>query len=287
MISRVIYNHLFFILACIFSLSAFAEDRGDAQAKHWQQLANGLDFAIFSSDNKVSVGDGQIYILRVDPQLWQFNVYSKKELKLEYNMSAKQWAEKYDLAVVINAGMFQADYSTHVGYMKVGTSINSRGVNHYQSVLAFSAYDSSLAYYQIFDLDNPDVELKKIKSDYRYVIQNLRLIKGPGDNRWKQQSKRWSEAAIGVDQQGRALLIYTRSPFTMYELNEMLLNLPIGLVSAQHLEGGPEAQLYIKQDEFFFDAYGSYETNFNPNDDNVAAWPIPNIIGISKRNKSE
>jgi hypothetical protein len=33
------------------------------------------------------------------------------------------------------------------------------------------------------------------------------------------------------------------SPFSMYDLNEELLQSRIGIVAAQHLEGGPEIQL--------------------------------------------
>ena len=31
------------------------------------------------------------------------------------------------------------------------------------------------------------------------MIENLRLIKRPGINRWSEQNKRWSEIAIGQD----------------------------------------------------------------------------------------
>jgi hypothetical protein len=54
-------------------------------------------------------------------------------------------------------------------------------------------------------------------------------------------------------------------------------------VAAQHLEGGPEAQLYINMGGTELEVVGSYETDFNESDDNDRAWPIPNIIGLRPR----
>ncbi|HEV2965243.1 MAG TPA: hypothetical protein VG649_25685, partial [Candidatus Angelobacter sp.] len=72
-------------------------------------------------------------------------------------------------------------------------------------------------------------------------------------------------------------------PFSMHDLNRELLSSGIGLVAAQHLEGGPEAQLYLHVGKVEQEMFGSYETKFNPNDANPAAWPIPNVIGVRPR----
>ena len=93
----------------------------------------------------------------------------------------------------------------------------------------------------------------------------------------------WSEAALGEDSSGRALFIFSRSPFTMHEFNRKLLSLEIGLVAAQHLEGGPEAQLYLGIGNVTHEMFGSYETSFRENDGNTAPWPIPNVLGVRPR----
>ena len=48
------------------------------------------------------------------------------------------------------------------------------------------------------------------------------------------------------------------------ELNAMLLALPLGVVAAMHLEGGPEASLSIHAPGIDLDLAGSYETGFLP-----------------------
>ncbi|HEY6946849.1 MAG TPA: hypothetical protein VI431_17050, partial [Candidatus Acidoferrum sp.] len=60
----------------------------------------------------------------------------------------------------------------------------------------------------------------------------------------------------------------------------------IGLVAAQHLEGGPEAQLYVHVGATELEMVGSYETAFTENDANSAAWPVPNILGVRPRTTS-
>lgn len=88
----------------------------------------------------------------------------------------------------------------------------------------------------------------------------------------------WSEAALGEDEQGNVLFMFSRSPYTMYDFNQELISL--GVVAAQHLEGGPEAQLYINLPNHTYEMFGSYETSFVEDDSNDRTWSIPNVIGI-------
>ena len=110
-----------------------------------------------------------------------------------------------------------------------------------------------------------------IVKQYDSVIENLRLIKRPGINRWPKQDKRWSEIAIGQDINNNIIVIYCSSMLSMFELNEILLSLPIELQAAQHLEGNSLAQLYLKMNQ--------YEINHDHN------LYVPNLIGV--RSKSE
>ena len=73
----------------------------------------------------------------------------------------------------------------------------------------------------------------------------------------------------------------------MYDFNQALLRLDLGIVAAQHLEGGPEAQLYIDVGAREAELVGSYETGFEPDDRNVQAWPIPNVLGLRAKDGRE
>jgi len=251
----------------------------------WSTLAPGMELGVFEATLPNDISDQKITILRIDPNLWalEFAGVSQNPDELNQRHTAREWCEIRGYAAAINAGMFQTDYVSNVGYLKAGDHLNNPSINKYMSVAAFDPQKEGLPYFHLFDLDLPGISFEQIVEDYGTVIQNLRLIKRPGENRWKQQDRSWSEVALGEDIEGNILFIYCRSPYSMHDLNEILLALDIDLQCAQHLEGGPEAQLYIKADAFERELIGSYETGFYPRDDNHTAWKVPNVIGIKPR----
>lgn len=250
----------------------------------WTPLAPGLELGTFAINKPSPMGDSQITILRIDPKLWELVLISKSWNSESKNKTVRDWCENYKLTAAINAGMFNADYATHVGYLASRGQVNSSQVNKYMSVAAFDPRKGKgLPEFRIFDLDDPSVTMDTILGDFSSVVQNLRLIKRPGKNQWSQQGKMWSEAALGEDSSGRVLFIYSRSLLTMNDLNRKLLSLGIGLVAAQHLEGGPAAQLYIRIGNVTHEMFGSYETSSRENNGNAAPWPIPNILGVRPR----
>jgi hypothetical protein len=115
---------------------------------------------------------------------------------------------------------------------------------------------------------------------YGTVVQNLRLIRAPGVNVWQKRSRAWSEAALAQDRDGKLLLLFSRTPLVMHDLNRELLGLGLGIQRAMHLEGGPEASLSLSGGGVELDLSGSFETGFNENDGNPGQWPLPNIIGV-------
>ena len=247
----------------------------------WQELAPGLETAAICGDGKLFDKDVEITFLRADPERWEPMLLCAAQASDGRSLTAREWCEAHDLRVATNAGMFATDGSTHVGYMRCDDYVNSSHVNIYQSVVALSPKGSGLPRARIYDLDQTG--LTEILGDYRSVAQNLRLIQRPGVNRWSPQERSWSEAALGQDSAGRLLFIFCLEPLSMHEFNEILLALPIDLQCAQHLEGGPEAQLYIRCGGFEREMVGTYETGFSEGNTPGQAWPIPNALGLRQR----
>ncbi len=96
----------------------------------------------------------------------------------------------------------------------------------------------------------------------------------------KKSEKIWSAAALAVDGEGRVLFIHARSPWDMHDFIVNLQKLPLGIVRAMYLEGGPEASLAVQTGGVSYVAVGSYETGFNENDANTRQWELPNVIGV-------
>lgn len=271
---RKIIIFLIFLIPLI-TLQAKAENQ-------WRELAPGFHVGDFKVEVKdIPSTQASVTILRIDPEKWNLKLLALSNSNENGCMSVHKWCEKYKMVAGINAGMYATDYSTHIGYMRNGSHINSSKINSYQSVAAFSPKIKGIPRFRIFDTEK--TEISRINKQYDCVIQNLRLIKRSGVNRWGQQDKKWSEAALGEDKSGRILFIFCRYPFSMHDFNDMLLNLPVDIVCAQHLEGGPEAQMYLKLGSTELDLTGSFETGFNPDDENIFAFPVPNVIVISKK----
>ena len=249
----------------------------------WQVLSPGMELKFVPIHRVEAPDSGRVTILRIDAHLWELRAIGLSSTGESASHTAREWCEAQGLTAAINAGMFKTDNRTHVGFMRFRQHANNAAVNSYRSVVAFDPRGANTAPFQIFDLDTPQVTIQSILKDYDSAIQNLRLIKRPGSNQWSRQSRMWSEAALGEDDAGRALFIFSRTPFSMHDLNEELLAAGIGLAAAQHLEGGPEAQLYIHAGNFKLEQFGSYETSFRENDSNATPWPIPNVLGVRPR----
>lgn len=249
----------------------------------WRELAPGFELAtVVPTGDLGALPPFEILVVRIDPQHWELDLAGRTfESEASGCRPAREWAEPEGWVLAINAGMYATDYTTHVGFLMADGRVHSSHVNAYESVAAFAPRDPADPPFRIFDLDAPGVSLADIRSRYRSVVQNLRLIKRPGENRWSPQPKTWSEVALAEDAEGNILFLYCAEALSMYDFNRAVLAAGLGVVAAQHLEGGPQAQIYIRIGDFELERVGDYDESFDGN--NPAAWPVPTVLGIRKR----
>jgi len=263
-------------LAAASQFSAFA-----AETNQWRKVDDGLWYGQFEMRPASNVGNSMLLALKIDPDKYKFVLLDAKKSKTPLLPLAER-CRKHGLLAGINAGMFANDFRTHVGYMRHGELVdNPRQQTDYLSAFAFDPVEPNLPQARFFDLD--EVEFSQVLKKYRSVVQNLRLIKAPGENRWSKQTLKWSEAALGQDADGNILFLFCRSPYTMHDFNDILLKLPIKLVAAHHLDGGAIASFYINHGDVAVEAVGSYQSGTSETDDNTTARPVPIVLGISKR----
>jgi len=222
-------------------------------------------------------------VVKIDPDLWEIKSYSITELGMEKGISAREWADKKGLVAVINAGMYDKDLKTHIGmYVKNNHSNNSIFHSKYKSAAVFNPKSNNQPPFRIIDLD--ETNINKIKKEYDTIIQNERLIKRPGENRWKAGSKKWwSEAALAEDKDGNVLFLYTPASFNMYDFNKKLLSLPLNIECAQHLDGGFPAQIFFNYGKTKIEFHSGMEVFHGAEDTPGPGLPLPNIIGISAK----
>ncbi len=262
----------YFLIASVLSCSRTAD---------WTDIDAGLFYGDFEVSSPIPFNDVTISIIKIDPMLYDFDLLTTSEKKHQ-PLSMPEWCQKYDLLGAINAGMYQEDMTTNVGFLKNFSHYNNRHVNSsHHSLLAFHPLDTLAAPFFIFDID--DYPADSVLAQYNSVVQNLRLIKRPGENRWAEADKRWPEAAIGQDRDGRVLFIYCRAPLTMTEFNQALLSLPIEIEAAMHVEGGQPASLHFSHKNITKSFSSTGETRFDADGTPVNTMEIPNVIGFSKR----
>lgn len=238
---------------------------------NWRELAPGLEHRVLSVTLREYNYPIQINAIRIDPQKWEMVFRGISQEKDGQVKTLREWCEEYNLTAAINAGMYNDDYRTHTGFLRDGGHVNSRYRNSYKSLLAFNPKPGKpVPSVRIFDLDQPGITIDSVLKDYGTVVQNLRLIKRPGVNVWGQRQETWSEAALAEDKQGRILFLYSGTPVTMYDFNQILLSSDLEIVAAQHLDGNAPAQLYLKT--------GGTEVILA--EEPGLELPLPNIIGI-------
>lgn len=256
------------ILLCCTSGSSLALEK-------FTLVSRGLEYGVFFSSQS---GGGRIHVLRVDPRQANLGLVLASQRQVE-NRTVSEWCRHYRMAAAINAGMFLKDYKTNVGYLRNGEYVQNRRWNRkYMSALAFRPRVPGIAPAVMIDLDSKDA--MKILGGYNCVVQNLRLMKADQVNVWGKSEKRWSESAIGMDREERVLFIFSRYPLAMWQFNEAVKSLGLGVTRMMHLEGGPMASLSINTRELKLDLAGSYETDTRPDESNSLQWPVPNIIGV-------
>lgn len=249
----------------------------------WTELEPGLELAELEAPMKSLLGDSTIRVLRIDPERFELKLLNAAAGAGDHPQAAKAWCRQHGLVAAINASMYQQDHQTSVSLMKTRRHVNNPRLSKDNAVLAFDRLDPGVPRVQIIDRKLQDYGA--LKSRYGTLVQSIRMVTLKRQNAWQQQPRRWSIAAIGMDREGRVLFIHCRSPYSVHDFINMLLELPIELKNAMYVEGGPEAQLYVESGDKSLELTGSFETGFFETDDNFQGWPVPNVVGVARRSR--
>ena len=254
---------------------------GKAETASWKQVDEGLSVAEFDSPLKSEAGDSKITVVRIDPRYYSFRLLCASEHGRQ-KKTVEEWSNEFHLVAAVNAGMYQENGITSVGYMRNYDHVNNPRIGKDNTVLAFNPVDSGVPEVQLIDRECQD--LNSLKRKYNSLVQSIRMISCEGQNVWSQQSGKWSIVAIASDESGKVLFLTARSPYSVHDFIEIIQSLPISIKNAMYLEGGPQASLFVSSGDFRLEKYGSIETGFDEAGPLQFALPIPNVIGIVKKN---
>ena len=248
--------------------------------KEWTTLAKGVEFIEMPAPQKSILGDSKLSILRLEPEQLQFFMYNATQFD-KTRLTAPQWADSFDLNIVMNAGMYDlANGLIHRGYLKNGEHVNNAQVNPgYNSMIAFAPKDSLNSNFEILDLQCEN--WSEVCTQYSCYAQGMRMIDcNGGPMGWNKRNQSCSMLVAAKDEKGRIWFIFTRSPYTHNQMIAFMKTFKDDLRNAIYLEGGPETSVYIKIGDTKIEKIGSYVSQTYPKDTNYEFWELPNVIGI-------
>ena len=258
-----------------------AEEQKSGQKPAWQQLDKGLELGIFTAPQAAAGGDSLVRVLKIDPKYFQLKLLNASRAENGVPLTPKQWCRQNGLVAAINPSMYQTDFKTSVSLMRTKGHTNNPRLSKDMTILAFDRQSTGVPRVKIIDRQCED--FKSWRQKYGSLVQSIRMISCAGENVWKPQARRWSTSAIGIDRQDKVLFIHVRALYSTHDLINILKKLPLNVSRAMYTEGGPQAQLYISTGKKEWELTGSYETSSTEANEGSISWPLPNVLGITKR----
>jgi len=110
------------ILICL----AVVSSNAISEEGPWRKMENGLFLGQFDPLDEHPVKDSKIFVCKDPPEVFSFKLLCASELG-KMRLTPKNGCKKYNLVAAINAGMYQQDGLTNVGYMKNYSHLNNPG----------------------------------------------------------------------------------------------------------------------------------------------------------------
>jgi len=227
----------------------------------------------------VPAGDGVLTVVRVPLDRYRLDVLSS--VRDGAPRTLDRWVRDFGLAGGINAGMFLPDRRPVGTLVDEGEVLSDRNPGRFDAIVGWDPRGrrDPLA---VGGAGCP-VGREGVLRRYRSAVQGFRMmVDCRGRARPWPTHRRYSAAAFGRDDQGRAVFIHSRTPYRMAALNRMLAD-GLGIRGLVYMEGGPEASLIVSDGPYRVTEIGSWEDGFWENDDNRRLWELPSVIGFRRR----
>jgi uncharacterized protein YigE (DUF2233 family) len=242
----------------------------------WRQIRPGLEFALIPAESIVRSGDGNLAVLRVDPTLHRFQVFTAA--KGEKGFSAEEWLLRKGALAVFNAGQYAADQS-YLGLLVVDGRPQGHLASRLEALFLAEPGDPALPQARVLDLRYSAFDLRS--NPYRQAAQSHMLLDRFGQIRVRRSPVVANRTTVAEDTSGRILILVSQGGHTLWELADFLKGLPLNLREVMSMDGAGESQLAIRSDGFRFKQFGS-----PTNSPDILPWPVtplPVALGVFPR----
>ncbi len=261
-----------------FAVPGWAEAGGWSHSPpQWRTLSRGLTFTevqVYYDQDLVET----LAVVKIDPALNTFRVFHGKR------QSLTDWQEEIQAPVVFNASYFDAK-GQPVGLVLIdsqplGPLNNSRMRGMF--VAEPRGISPDLPRATILDLKGTNIDPKKFP--WKHGVQSFPLLLDyKGHIRVRESGKKSYRTVIAADRNGNILVFNTAGDFfTLYKMAQFLKASGFDIDSALNLDGGSEAQLYIKAKDFEYYSPPSWQSRLG-NILDYQKFLLPTVIGVFPR----
>lgn len=243
----------------------------------WQQLEKGLELSQFKAPIEAKDLNSRLTLLRIDTKRFRLRLLMASHAG-DKTRSAKEWAQEFKLVAAINAGLYLKDNKTSAGLMVDGARVNNPRLNRWGAVLAFNPKNQRDRSIRI--VDRRCENFGRLRKRYSTFVQSFRMLTCRGGTTFKKSEKRFSIAALAIDRRGRLIFVIAAAPYSTWEFSRILRRLRLGIRRAMYLEGGRDAQLYVRAGGKEVEVLGKCGRFFGCTSGTPTARAVPNVLGV-------
>jgi uncharacterized protein YigE (DUF2233 family) len=243
----------------------------------WQTIGRGLAFAQVQVLKDYAVVT-DLAVVKIDPASNAFRVFHGAP------QTITAWQKTLAAPIVFNASFFKCDGKPCGLLISDGKAIGPTNNRQMRGMFVAEPKGMSpdLPRATILDLLATPVDPKKLP--WTQGVQSFPLLLDyKGKIRIKDSDKRSHRTVIATDRNGNILVFNTSNRFfTLHEFAEFLKGSEFNIDSALNLDGGTEAQLYIKTKDVDFFSPPSWENSIGNLIDEQKFW-LPTVVGVFPR----
>lgn len=247
----------------------------------WTRIANGVFLCETIAPELSTINDSKLTIIKLIPDSVDFQLMMASEHIKDSSFTAKEWADSFQLNLVVNAGMYDlAHQMNSKGFLKSRNHINQAEMQaNYNAMISFEPKDTLLPGFDILDLKCENWDSRK--NDYYCYAQGLRMIDCDGlPMSWNKKKQSCSMLVTVLDEEKNVYFIFCRSPYSQNQMISFMQQFPFKLTNAIYMEGGPQTSIYMNYRGQELIKIGSYVSTTWETDENNEFWPLPNVIGV-------
>jgi uncharacterized protein YigE (DUF2233 family) len=227
----------------------------------WELLQSGLERRVLNLFNDDGRHVEQIYLLRLDPSFFQFDIAYDEKAK-----SLARWQTETNALVVVNGGYFRKENDTFIpnGLTIVNGQTIGSSFGDYAGMFVVSHYGSELRWLAQQPY-NPNEPMFAALQSFPILVKPGGILGFPAES---EDNKRARRTVIAQDNNGRILLLVTsKAYFTLHQLSRYLTNSDLDVDIAINLDGGKSTGILLAR----------------PSESIVPFSPLPVVITVHER----